>query len=161
MDVDKPLGLNLAQRDKGGVIITGVQGGSNGAKAGLKAGDQIVYCSSFFGDELCSADRLGFLRTCINARPDFVTLVVARGGEIDERATHICLDCGYVYTQATPFDEQPDSFVCPQCSASKKRFALYDAETGQSKGGSTPIAVIAGVVLGAAGIAAAVFYGLQ
>eukprot|EP00850_Spirogloea_muscicola_P022035 SM000273S10245 [mRNA] locus=s273:65016:69533:- [translate_table: standard] len=159
VDVDKPLGLNLAQRDKGGVIITGVQGGSNGAKAGLKAGDQIVYCSSFFGDELWPADRLGFLRTCINARPDFVTLVVARGGE--ERATHICLDCGYIYTQAKPFDEQPDGFVCPQCSAPKRRFALYDAETGQSKGGSTPIAVIAGVMLGAAGIAAAVFYGLQ
>ena len=45
-----------------------------------------------------------------------------------ERATHICIDCGWVYSQAKTFDEQPTDYLCPQCAAPKKRFARYDAE---------------------------------
>lgn len=48
-----------------------------------------------------------------------------------ELATHICIDCGYVYAQKTPFEALSSNYVCPQCNAPKKRFAGYDADTGK------------------------------
>ncbi|CAN6848160.1 unnamed protein product [Brassica oleracea] len=163
VEVDKPLGLTLGQKQGGGVVITGVEGGGNAAKAGLKSGDQVLYTSSFFGDELWPADKLGFTKTAIQAKPDSVYFVVSRGAEVDvkklnkrpapprfgrkltetqkasiARATHICLDCGFIYTLPKPFDEQPDTYVCPQCIAPKKRFARYDVNTGKAIGGGLP-----------------------
>ncbi|XP_011015334.1 PREDICTED: uncharacterized protein LOC105118968, partial [Populus euphratica] len=170
-EVDKPLGLTLGQKSGGGVVITGVEGGGNAAKAGLKAGDQVLYTSSFFGDELWPADKLGFTKTAIQAKPDSVYFVVSRGAEVDvkrlpkrpapprfgrklteaqkARATHICLDCGFIYTLQKSFDEQPEAYVCPQCRAPKKRFARYDVNTGRAVGGGLPpIGVIIGLVAG-------------
>eukprot|EP00250_Pteridium_aquilinum_P011623 c20202_g1_i1 orf=344-1141(-) len=184
VEVDKPLGLTLGQKSGGGVMITAVDGGGNAAKAGLKAGDQVIYTSSFFGDELWPADKLGFTKTAIQAKPESVYFVVSRGAEVDvkklpkrpapprfgrklteaqkARATHICLDCGYIYTLTKPFDDQPEGFKCPQCAAPKKRFAEYDPETGRALGGNaTPIPVILGVLVGAAAIGALVFYSSQ
>ncbi|OIW11134.1 hypothetical protein TanjilG_22941 [Lupinus angustifolius] len=183
-EVDKPLGLTLGQKSSGGVVITAVEGGGNAAKAGLKAGDQVLYTSSFFGDELWPADKLGFTKTAIQAKPDSVYFVVSRGAEVDvkrlpkrpapprfgrklteaqkARATHICLDCGFIYTLPKPFDEQPDTYGCPQCQAPKKRFAEYDVNTGKAIGGGLPpIGVIIGLVAGLGAIGALLTYGLQ
>ncbi|KAF4380238.1 hypothetical protein F8388_024531 [Cannabis sativa] len=170
VEVDKPLGLTL---------------GGNAAKAGLKAGDQVLYTSSFFGDELWPADKLGFTKTAIQAKPDSVYFVVNRGGaDVDvkrlpkrpapprfgrkltetqkARATHICLDCGFIYTLQKPFEEQADGYVCPQCRAPKKRFARYDVNTGKAIGGGLPpIGVIIGLLVGVGGVAALLLYGLQ
>ncbi|XP_039123853.1 uncharacterized protein LOC120260439 [Dioscorea cayenensis subsp. rotundata] len=184
VEVDKPLGLTLGQKSGGGVVITAVDSGGNAAKAGLKAGDQVLYTSSFFGDELWPADKLGFTKTAIQAKPDSVYFVVSRGAEVDvkrltkrpapprfgrklteaqkARATHICLDCGFIYTLQKSFDEQPDSYVCPQCSAPKKRFVEYDVNTGKPVGGALPpIGVIVGLIIGIAGVGALLVYGLQ
>ncbi|KAL2631424.1 hypothetical protein R1flu_016110 [Riccia fluitans] len=183
-EVDKPLGLTLGAKSGGGVVVTGVDGGGNAAKAGIKAGDQVVYTSSFFGDELWPADNLGFTNTAIRAKADSVYFVLSRGGDVNvkrlpkrpapsrfgrkltdaqkARATHVCLDCGYIYTLSKPFDDQPDYFECPQCQAPKKRFAQYDPETGKAiGGGGTPISVILGVLAGAIAVGALAFYGLQ
>ncbi|MCI20689.1 rubredoxin family protein, partial [Trifolium medium] len=78
VEVDKPLGLTLGQKSNGVVVITAVEGGGNAAKAGLKSGDQVLYTSSFFGDELWPADKLGFTKTAIQAKPDSVYFVVSR-----------------------------------------------------------------------------------
>jgi hypothetical protein len=40
----------------------------NAAKAGIKAGDTIIYHSSFFGDELWPADKLSFVNQSIRVR---------------------------------------------------------------------------------------------
>jgi len=185
VEVDKPLGLALGQKSGGGVVITKIDGGGNAARCGLKVGDQVVYTSSFFGDELWPADKLGFTKTAIQAKPDSVYFVVSRGGAtIDvkrlpkrpapprfgrtltesqkSRATHICLDCGFIYFLPKAFEEQPDTYGCPQCGAPKKRFAEYDAATGKVIGGGLPpIGVIIGLVAGIAGIGALLTYGLQ
>lgn len=184
VEVDKPLGLTLGQKSGGGVVITAVDSGGNAAKAGLRPGDQVLYTSSFFGDELWPADKLGFTKTAIQAKPDSVYFVVSRGAEVDvkrlpkrpapprfgrtltesqkARATHICLDCGFIYTLQKPFGEQPDSYVCPQCRAPKRRFVRYDANSGKPIGGGLPpIGVIFGLVLGIAGVGALLVYGLQ
>ncbi|XP_042482791.1 uncharacterized protein LOC122063161 [Macadamia integrifolia] len=184
VEVDKPLGLTLGQKQGGGVVITGVENGGNAAKSGLKVGDQVLYTSSFFGDELWPADKLGFTKTAIQAKPDSVYFVVSRGAEVDvkrlpkrpapprfgrklteaqkARATHICLDCGFIYFLPKPFEEQPDSYACPQCQAPKKRFARYDVDTGKPIGGGLPpIGVIVGLVVGIAGVGALLVYGLQ
>ncbi|XP_024991034.1 uncharacterized protein LOC112525231 [Cynara cardunculus var. scolymus] len=186
VEVDKPLGLTLGPKpgEGGGVVITAVDGGGNAAKAGLKTGDQVIYTSSFFGDELWPADKLGFTKTAIQAKPDSVYFVVNRGAFIDvkrlpkrpapprfgrkltdtqkARATHICLDCGFIYTLSKPFEEQPDEYLCPQCRAPKKRFTGYDPETGKPIGGTLPpIGVIIGLVAGLAGVGALLVYGLQ
>ncbi|KAK6155432.1 hypothetical protein DH2020_009680 [Rehmannia glutinosa] len=185
VEVDKPLGLTLGQKQGGGVVIT-VRCGKwwNAAKAGLKVGDQVLYTSSFFGDELWPADKLGFTKTAIQAKPDSVYFVVSRGAEVDvkrlpkrpappafgrkltdaqkARATHICLDCGYIYTLPKSFDEQPDDYACPQCRAPKKRFARYDVNTGKAIGGGLPpIGVIIGLIAGIGGVGALLVYGLQ
>ncbi|KAL0647708.1 hypothetical protein Bca4012_045999 [Brassica carinata] len=182
------------------IEVEGVEGGGNAAKAGLKSGDQVLYTSSFFGDELWPADKLGFTKTAIQAKPDsvyFVTLLSAgvclpllmwfRGAEVDvkklnkrpapprfgrklteiqkasiARATHICLDCGFIYTLPKPFDEQPETYVCPQCIAPKKRFARYDVNTGKAIGGGLPpIGVIVGLLAGLGAVGALLVYGLQ
>ncbi|XP_034710166.1 uncharacterized protein LOC117932947 [Vitis riparia] len=184
VEVDKPLGLTLGQKSGGGVVITAVEGGGNAAKAGLKAGDQVLYTSSFFGDELWPADKLGFTKTAIQAKPDSVYFVVSRGAEVDvkrlpkrpapprfgrklteaqkARATHICLDCGFIYTLTKPFEEQSDAYVCPQCSAPKKRFTRYDVVTGKPIGGGLPpIGVIIGLLAGVGAVGALLVYGLQ
>lgn len=184
VEVDKPLGLTLGQKSGGGVVITGVEGGGNAAKAGLKSGDQVLYTSSFFGDELWPADKLGFTKTAIQAKPDSIYFVVSRGTEVDvkrlpkrpapprfgrklteaqkARATHICLDCGFIYTLQKSFDEQPEAYVCPQCRAPKKRFARYDVNTGRAVGGGLPpIGVIIGLVAGIGAVGALLVYGLQ
>ena len=72
-----------------------------------------------------------------------------------ERASHICVDCGYIYTLPVAFEEQPKSYICPQCNAPKSRFAPYDVETGRAKGGglSTPLITVASTVAGLAGMA--------
>ncbi|ABO96587.1 predicted protein, partial [Ostreococcus lucimarinus CCE9901] len=178
--VDKPLGLTLKERGDGrpGVQIAQCKG--NASKAGLKAGDIVKYHSSFFGDELWPADALAFSRSAISACPNTVDFVVVRGGQgadfdvkrlpkrpappkfgrkltaaQKERASHICVDCGYVYTLPTAFSEQPKSYICPQCNAPKSRFAPYDVETGRAKGGglSTPLITVASTVIGLGGIA--------
>lgn len=59
-------------------MFQGIEGGGNAAKAGLKVGDQVVYTSSFFGDELWPADKLGFTKTAIQAKPDSVYFVISR-----------------------------------------------------------------------------------
>ncbi|KAK7405998.1 hypothetical protein VNO78_07611 [Psophocarpus tetragonolobus] len=184
VEVDKPLGLTLGQKSGGGVVITAVDGGGNAARAGLKSGDQVLYTSSFFGDELWPADKLGFTKTAIQAKPDSVYFVVSRGAEVDvkrlpkrpapprfgrkltesqkARATHICLDCGYIYTLQKPFDEQPDTYGCPQCQAPKKRFARYDVNTGKAIGGGLPpVGVIIGLLAGVGAVGALLVYGLQ
>merc|ERR1712216_853728 len=53
-----------------------------------------------------------------------------------ERATHLCIDCGFIYYLPTPFAEQPASYICPQCQAPKSRFLRYDPETGKTIGSS-------------------------
>lgn len=184
VEVDKPLGLTLGPKQGGGVLITGIEGGGNAAKAGLKVGDQVVYTSSFFGDELWPADRLGFTKTAIQAKPDSVYFVISRGADVDvkrlpkrpapprfgrklsdaqkARASHICLDCGFIYTLSKSFEEQPEDYLCPQCRAPKKRFARYDANTGKAIGGALPpFGVIIGLVVGVAGVGALLVYGLQ
>ncbi|KAB1199845.1 hypothetical protein CJ030_MR7G012532 [Morella rubra] len=165
-EIDKPLGLTLGQKPGGGVVVTAVDGGGNAAKAGIKTGDQVLYTSSFFGDELWPADKLGFTKTAIQAKPDSVYFVVSRiinhGTFVQARATHICLDCGFIYFLQKPFDEQPDTYVCPQCRAPKKRFARYDVNSGKAVGGGLPpIGVIIGLVAGIGGVAALLVYGLQ
>ncbi|KAK6794749.1 hypothetical protein RDI58_008202 [Solanum bulbocastanum] len=83
VEVDKPLGLTLGPKQGGGVVITGIENGGNAARAGLKVGDQVVYTSSFFGDELWPADKLGFTKTAIQAKPDSVYFVISRGADVD------------------------------------------------------------------------------
>lgn len=175
--VEKPLGLSVGvKKSTGGVEISFVNPLGNAAKAGLKAGDTVIYTSSFFGDELWPADKLAFTRSAINACPNAVDFIIVRGPAGDEinvkrlpkrpappkigrkltaaqkeRATHICLDCGWIYALPTSFDEQDADYRCPQCQARKSRFAKYDVETGKVIGSSAlPQGVLAGVLGGAA-----------
>ena len=69
-EVEKPLGMKLGQKpgDGGGVKVDFVNPGGNASKAGIKAGDTILYTSSWFGDELWPADKLPFVMTSINAK---------------------------------------------------------------------------------------------
>ena len=173
--VDKPIGMTLEAGNGGqGVKVGFVNPMGNAGKAGIKPGDTIIYTSSFFGDELWPADKVGFTRSAIQACPTAIDFVVLRGAAADSvnvkrlpkrpappkfgrklsaaekaRASHICIDCGYIYTQPKAFADLPSSYRCPQCQATKKRFTEYDAETGKyKKGAELPVGTLAGVALG-------------
>lgn len=128
--------------------------GGNSAKAGIKPGDTIIYTSSWFGDELWPADSPQFVNTALARAPSPVYITYVKGDNVDipvkrlpkkpaparfgrrltaaqkERATHICVDCGYIYCDPLPFEETDPDYRCPQCQAPKKRFAMFDPNTG-------------------------------
>jgi rubredoxin len=177
IEVDKPLGIRLKESNAkgGGLVVESVSG--NAAKAGIKTGDTVIYTSSFFGDELWPADKLSFTQTAIQRAPSPVAFVLVRG-ENDkvnvkrlpkrpapprfgrkltarqrELASHICVDCGWIYCETTAFDDMPADYRCPQCNAPKRRFVGYDAETGKKSGvAEGTIGTIATVIGGLAGI---------
>ena len=176
--IDKPLGITLgkAKNANGGPIVKNVNG--NAAKAGIKRGDEIIYASSFFGDELWPADNVGFVRTALNSAPSPVTVIVNRGKSVNvkrlpkrpapkrfgrkltsaqAKESFICIDCGYIYTKPG-FEELPKSYRCPQCSSPKRRFKAY--EGGDSSGGGGVGGILA-VVLGLAVIGGLAYVGLQ
>lgn len=174
--VDKPLGLTLKKGPAGGVYIDLVIPGGNASKAGIKSGQQVLYTSSFFGDELWRAEKLDFVKTTINAKANSVDFVIStskeaippkslsakRAAEAEigrklsakqmELATHICVDCGFIYAQATPFESLPQ-YICPQCQAPKKRFATYDPVTGKVGKTGANVSQFISVVLGLAVVA--------
>lgn len=79
-----------------------------------------------------------------------------------ERATHICVDCGYIYSDKTPFEQTDPDYQCPQCRAPKKRFAAYDAETGKKVGGtSQDLATLLTVTLGLLGVGVLAYLGFS
>jgi len=186
-EVEKPLGLTFGSKggSEGGVVVKAAKG--NSAAAGIKAGDQVIYHSSFFGDELWPADNVGFTNTAVKACPGAVDFIVVRGADVGTvnvkrlpkrpapekftrklteaqktRATHLCIDCGFIYYLPTPFEEQPGSYVCPQCQAPKSRFLRYDPETGKTIGSSgLPPVVAISLGLGIALAAAFVYLGLS
>ncbi|KAF3683694.1 hypothetical protein FXO38_00654 [Capsicum annuum] len=168
VEVDKPLGLTLGPKQGGGVVITGVDNGGNAARAGLKVGDQVVYTSSFFGDELWPADKLGFTKTAIQAKPDSIYFVVSRGADVDvkrlpKRPAPPQFGRKLTDAQKASIDLCiPEDYACPQCRAPKKRFARYDVNTGKAIGGGLPpIGVIIGLIAGIGGVGALLVYGLQ
>eukprot|EP01023_Acetabularia_acetabulum_P043968 TRINITY_DN4403_c0_g1_i1.p1 TRINITY_DN4403_c0_g1~~TRINITY_DN4403_c0_g1_i1.p1 ORF type:complete len:232 (-),score=41.48 TRINITY_DN4403_c0_g1_i1:171-866(-) len=185
VDVDKPLGLNLTdcKTAEGGLTVKSSSG--NAAKAGIKPGDTVVYTSSFFGDELWPSDKLGFTRTALTRCPSPVTIIYVQGPNTSvnvkrvpnkpapkrfgrklteaqkKLATHICVDCGYIYSDRVPFEEQDPDYKCPQCNAGKRRFAKYDVETGKQSGNvAGQIGTIATVVGGLVGVGILGYLGL-
>ena len=52
-------------------------------------------------------------------------------------ASHICVDCGYIYCDEEPFDETASNYRCPECNAPKRRFVPYDKGSGKVCSGLT------------------------
>merc|ERR550514_1513282 len=175
VEIDKPTGLRLRQSKAPGGGLEVIRSTGNAAKTGIKNGDTVVLTSSFFGDELWPSDKLGFTQSALEACPSPAVIVYVEGSNETVKvknlspkpaprrfgrkltnkqkalATQICIDCGWIYCEETPFSQQPADFVCPQCNASKKRFAGFDAVTGKIYGAEgaqigTLVTVIVGLV---------------
>merc|ERR1719335_1309219 len=151
---DRPMNVRSLERQ----ALEVASSSGNAAKAGIKAGDTVVFTSSFFGDELWPSAKLGFTQSALENSPSPVVLVYVKGSNetVDVKnlspkpaprrfgrklsaeqkalATHICIDCGWIYCDKTPFPQQPNDFVCPQCNAPKKRFAKFDVASGKIYG---------------------------
>ncbi|GMH16703.1 hypothetical protein Nepgr_018544 [Nepenthes gracilis] len=86
-----------------------------GTNAGLRRpADRFALRSSFFSPSVhlfVSADAL--------PTPKFSMRVASTQG-------YICRDCGYIYSDRTPFEKLPDNFFCPVCGAPKRRFRPYE-----------------------------------
>jgi hypothetical protein len=78
-------------------------------------------------------------------------------------ATHICVDCGYIYCDKTPFAEAAKAGLkCAQCGAPPRRFAAYNQDTGKIVGGTPDaLATQLTVVLGLAGVGVLAWLGLS
>lgn len=177
VDVDKPLGLTLGESKSagGGLVVKSANG--NAAKAGIQAGDTVIYASSFFGDELWPADKLSFTNSAVQAAPSPVTFIIVKGENTSINvkrlpkkpapprfgrkltsgqlalATHVCVDCGWVYCEEDDFNDEPASYRCPQCNAPKRRFVPYDKKSGKGQGfAEGTIGTIATLIGGLGGI---------
>lgn len=69
------------------------------------------------------------------APPSACTLVIAvRVSAASPQLAPLLCDlpaAGYIYCDATPFDEVDKDYRCPQCNAPKRRFVRYDIDTGK------------------------------
>merc|ERR1719313_1523977 len=173
--IDKPLGLKLRQSKAPGGGLEVVSSSGNAAKSGVKTGDTVVFTSSFFGDELWPSEKLGFTQSALEACPNPAVIVFVKGpndtinvknlspkpaprrfgrrltAEQKALATHICIDCGWIYCESLAFAQQANDFICPQCNAPKKRFARFDADLGKIYGAEgaqlgTVVTVIGGLL---------------
>ncbi|KAH7867346.1 hypothetical protein Vadar_032287 [Vaccinium darrowii] len=89
------------------------------------------------------------------------------------KQSYICRDCGYIYSDRTPFEKLPDNYFCPVCGAPKRRFREYtpsvsknanatdvrkarkaELQRDEAIGKALPIAI----VVGAAALAGLYFY---
>eukprot|EP00252_Welwitschia_mirabilis_P025441 TRINITY_DN7933_c0_g1_i2.p1 TRINITY_DN7933_c0_g1~~TRINITY_DN7933_c0_g1_i2.p1 ORF type:complete len:170 (-),score=8.04 TRINITY_DN7933_c0_g1_i2:353-862(-) len=92
---------------------------------------------------------------------------------VSSKQAYICRDCGYIYNERTPFEKLPDSYFCPVCGASKKRFRPYELPVARNANTtsvrkarkeqikeeeSTSKLVPIAVVIGALGLAATYLY---
>ena len=122
---------------------------------------QILYTSSFFGDEMWPCENVGFTKTTIsNNGRDYMDFIVNKGAPILpprnklpapprfgkslskrqlETATHICLDCGFIYFKKQPFAELDGGYQCPQCAAPKVRGALAARPAARPRPRATPV----------------------
>ena len=131
------------------------------------------------------ADKLGFARSAIQAAPSPVTIVVVRGDSsaVDvkrlpkkpaparfgrkltasqkARATHICIDCGYIYSDETPFNQLPSDYRCPQCKAPKRRFTGFDPNTGKQESSGADLGTTVTRVGGLLGVGVLLYLGLS
>ncbi|CAM6117746.1 unnamed protein product [Calypogeia fissa] len=57
--------------------------------------------------------------------------VPQKGVPKGERIAYVCSACGYIYDLDTPFEEQPNEYECPVCSAPKESFDPQNATLGQ------------------------------
>lgn len=48
-----------------------------------------------------------------------------------ERIAYVCSACGYIYDLDQPFEEQPDTYACPVCTAPKGDFQPSNASLGE------------------------------
>uniref|UniRef100_J3N8S1 Rubredoxin-like domain-containing protein n=2 Tax=Oryza brachyantha TaxID=4533 RepID=J3N8S1_ORYBR len=51
---------------------------------------------------------------------------------VASKQAYICRDCGYIYSDRTPFDKLPDKYFCPVCGAPKRRFKPYEPKVSKN-----------------------------
>lgn len=64
---------------------------------------------------------------------------------------YICADCGFVYNNAKrkrKFEDLPDTWVCPQCQAPKRRFARKVGDFVEQTAGTSNTPIIIFSVVG-------------
>ncbi|MCD7454119.1 hypothetical protein HAX54_023537 [Datura stramonium] len=161
-----------------------VENGGNAARAGLKVGDQVVYTSSFFGDELWPADKLGFYKTAIQAKPDSVYWAVSRGADVDvkrlpkrpapqilEGTNSDAQKASLAYTHLLTRSTKNPTPLLGMCNrrtmhvhnAEHQRRGLQDMMLtfGKAIEEDCPNCVIIGLIAGIGGVGALLVYGLQ
>lgn len=76
----------------------------------------------------------------------------------------VCADCGYVYNNAKKkrkFEDLPESWVCPQCNASKRRFARKVGDFVEKTSGTDNTPIYAFSIAGIAATLAFFFWASQ
>ncbi|OEL23550.1 hypothetical protein BAE44_0015434 [Dichanthelium oligosanthes] len=84
---------------------------------------------------------------------------------VASKQAYICRDCGYIYSDRTPFDKLSDNYFCPVCGAPKRRFRPYEPAVSKNAnatdarkarkeqlkkdeavGQALPIAIVVGII---------------
>ncbi|ERN06124.1 hypothetical protein AMTRI_Chr06g192680 [Amborella trichopoda] len=106
-------------------------------------------------------------------KPATLALAPKFSMRVSSKQAYICLDCGYIYNDRTPFEKLPDKFLCPVCGAPKRRFRPYELsvaknpnDTDVRKARKAQIkrdeavgrALPVGIVIGVVGLAGLYFY---
>ncbi|CAH1423094.1 unnamed protein product [Lactuca virosa] len=89
---------------------------AGGSNVGLRRpSNQLAMKSSFY---LSPSLQLLLPRHQPSAAPKFAMRAASK-------QAYICRDCGYIYSDKTPFEKLPDKYFCPVCGAPKRRFREY------------------------------------
>ncbi|PON71235.1 Rubredoxin-like domain containing protein [Parasponia andersonii] len=130
--------------------------------AGLRRpSDRFALKSSFFSSSL---RLLQLVSAQSQYQPQLVSSAPRFSMRVASKQAYICRDCGYIYSDRTPFEKLADSYFCPVCGAPKRRFRLYQPavnknandtdvrkarkaqiQRDEAMGNALPIAIVVGV----------------
>ncbi|PNH08214.1 hypothetical protein TSOC_005225 [Tetrabaena socialis] len=65
------------------------------------------------------------------SRQSRVSVVAMAKAKAASKVAYVCLDCGYLYNDPTPFEDLK-SYACPVCNAPKRRFKELRGNTLRS-----------------------------
>lgn len=110
---------------KAAATVPSAMSPSQGVPLGLRVpSDRNALRSAYFSPSV---------RLLLPSTPRSATATAPRVSmRVASKQAYICRDCGYIYSDRTPFEKLSDNYFCPVCGAPKRRFRAYEPAVGKN-----------------------------